>query len=213
MTELSGTYLEDTPTMLPTQRRRGSDLDVPRLPDISWRNNDIRAGLTELYAWSERLVCDAIDWYLAEKSRKARWSRVLCALVAAFVVIGGAIPVVALSIGRPAIGNWGFAMLALAAGTIAYDRYFGYSSSWKRYVATAMALRAQLIDFQLSWTREMAVIGARTPAPEEAQRLITIVRAFTRGVNDSIQSETESWLVEFHTRLAELESRLERVPN
>jgi hypothetical protein len=43
------------------------------------------------------------------------------------------------------------------------DRFFGCSSAWQRFLATATALRADRADFQLAWARQLAAIGAQRP--------------------------------------------------
>jgi conflict system pore-forming effector with SLATT domain len=184
------------------------DLRVPAPPPVAWNPQEAAASLHQLYDWAQQVAIEAIDWYLTEKRRKARWSRGLRAATAILTAAGGAVPVAALSAGRPALGNWGFVLLALAAGCLAFDRYFGYSSAWLRYVSTATALRRLLNDFQLRWTRELAGLGDQNPSPEEIVRCIDLARDFTGTVHEAIQSETESWLTEFHTRLNELETRI-----
>jgi SMODS and SLOG-associating 2TM effector domain 2 len=194
----------------PATRRRGVDLDLAAFPPLTWSRNEIRRSLDELYAWSERLATDAINWYLTEKRRKARRSRGLRALALLLATAGGAVPIIALAAGRAAAGNWGFLLLALAAGCWAFDRFFGYSSSWLRYMATATSLRTQLVEYQTAWAKEMVAMAAREPDRTDAVRLIDFVRTFAWNVNDTIRAETEAWLVEFHTRLTELESRLQQ---
>lgn len=203
------------PPALPLSRpsavsARSDDLRASRFPDIRWDGEDTRSRLTELYEWAERFASDTIGWYLDEKAEKSRWSRRLRALAAVFATLGGIVPLTALTVGHPALGNWGFVLLGLAAGCVAYDRYFGYSSAWLRYVSAAMSLRAQLTDFQLSWTREMATLGNRHLSASETYRLIELARAFVAHVNGVVQDETQSWLVEFHTRLIELEAKLQQ---
>jgi conflict system pore-forming effector with SLATT domain len=92
------------------------------------------------------------------------------------VTLGWAVPIAALAAGHPVLGNWGFVLLGLAAGCSAYDRFFGYSAAWLRYMAAAVNLRAQLVDFQLAWLREMAAVGGRSPSSEEVQRMVEMVR-------------------------------------
>jgi hypothetical protein len=194
----------------PDKRQRDPDLDLTTFPPLNWSRSEIRHSLDELYAWSERLAIDAINWYMTEKRRKARHSRRLRGASLILATAGGAVPVVALAAGRPAAGNWGFVLLALAAGCIAYDRFFGYSSSWLRYMATATSLRAQLVEYQTAWTKEMVAMAGREPDRTDAVRLVEFIRTFAWKVNDTIRVETEAWLVEFHTRLTELDSRLQQ---
>jgi hypothetical protein len=192
------------------QSRGGSDLDLTDFPPLTWSRTEIRHSLDELYAWGERLAVEAIGWYMAEKRRKSLWSRTLRAFAFVLATAGVAVPVVALSAGRPTAGNWGFLLLALAAGCLTYDRFFGYSSSWQRYMAVATSLRTQLIEYQAAWAKEMVAMATREPNSTDAVRLIDFVRTFTWNINDTIRTETEAWLVEFHTRLTELESRLQQ---
>ncbi|HEV7897715.1 MAG TPA: DUF4231 domain-containing protein [Planosporangium sp.] len=194
----------------PKAVRDTGDLDLVGFPLLTWSRSEIRHSLDELYAWGERLAADAIGWYMTEKRRKARWSRKLRAFALVLATAGAAVPVAALGAGRPAAGNWGFLLLALAGGCVAYDRSFGYSSSWQRYMATATSLRSQLVEYQAAWAKEMVAMAAREPDRTDAVRLIDFVRTFAWNVNDTIRSETEAWLVEFHTRLTELESRLQQ---
>jgi hypothetical protein len=190
--------------------RGGGDLDLTEFPPLTWSRAEIRRSLDELYAWGERLAVEAIGWYMIEKRRTSRWSRTLRAVALVLAAVGSAVPIAALGAGRPAVGNWGFLLLALAAGCVAYDRFFGYSSSWQRYMATATSLRTQLIEYQAAWAKEMVAMAAREPDRTDAVRLIDFVRTFAWNVNDTIRTETEAWLVEFHTRLTELESRLQQ---
>jgi hypothetical protein len=199
-----------SPEPPPRHRRTLDDLDLTAFPPLSWSRAEIRNSLDEMYGWGERLAGDAISWYLTEKRAKSRRSRALRAAAIILGTLGAAVPIAALATGRVALGNWGFMLLALAGGCVAYDKYFGVSSAWLRYVATATSLRAQLVDYQTTWAREMVAMGAREPDRTDAVRLIEFVRTFAWNVNDTIRVETEAWLVEFHTRLTELESRLQQ---
>lgn len=209
VTELS-TEPERSAVTASPKHKRDDDLDLTAFPPLSWSRSDIRNSLDEMYAWGERLAGDAIGWYMTEKRKKSRRSRALRAGAIILGTAGAAVPVAALAADRIAFGNWGFLLLALAAGCMAYDRFFGYSSAWLRYMATATSLRAQLVEYQTTWAKEMVAMGAREPDRTDAVRLIDFVRTFAWNVNDTIRVETEAWLIEFHTRLTELESRLQQ---
>jgi hypothetical protein len=193
--------------MRSTSRRGSGDLTMTVPPTMSWTSTDAPADLRRLYEWAQDMACAAIDWYMQEKHWKARWSRSLRAAAAILAAAGGAVPIAALSAGRPALGNWGFLLLAMAAGCVTFDRFFGYSSAWLRYVGAAMSLRALLGDFQLSWAGEMARLGESTVAAGDFVRLVEAIRGFVWSVNQAIRAETESWVLEFHTRLQEMESQ------
>jgi hypothetical protein len=188
------------------QGGRDPDLAAFCLPEIAWDKKV--AGLNELYGWAEGGTQAAIEWYLSEKKRKARWSRSLRMLAVILITLGGAVPLAALTASRPALGNWGFVLIALAAGCMAYDRFFGYSSAWLRYMATATSLRAQLSEFQLTWSRWMAAPGGEEPSTEEVLRMIDLIRSFVQAINESIRGETQSWLAEFSANLSDLKSHI-----
>src|SRR5262249_49531150 len=87
--------------------------------------------------------------------------------------------------GSRSAGRRGFLLLALAAGCWAFDRFFGYSSSWLRYMAAATSLRTQLVEYQTAWAKEMVAMAAREPDRTDAVRLIDFVRTFAWNVNDT----------------------------
>jgi hypothetical protein len=73
---------------------------------------------------------------------------------------------------KPVYGSWGFVLLALAAGSLDCDRFFGYSSVSLRHMATAIGPCADLSDFQLTRVKEMAALGGKNPGATELHRLI-----------------------------------------
>ncbi|MDQ7908636.1 SLATT domain-containing protein [Phytohabitans sp. ZYX-F-186] len=195
-----------------TAPARGDDLDLPDLPALTWAPGGLRADLAGLRAWAERVAEEAVDWYLAEKRLKSRWSRRLRALAIVLATLGGAVPVAALASRHPEYGNWGYLLLALAAGSVAYDRFFGYSSAWQRYIATATLIQGELADFQVGWAQELAALGDREPTAEEVGELIGRAREFVRRVNEAVRVETDAWRSEFDSRMGELEVGLQGRP-
>ncbi|MGY0236040.1 SLATT domain-containing protein [Longispora urticae] len=189
------------------------DLGLSDFPVLTWEDGSSRANLDLLYSWGERTALDAIGWYMHRKPRKARTSRILRASAITLATMGGAIPVTALAANRPDLANWGFVALALAAGCMGFDRFFGYSAAWVRHLTAATSLRGLLADYQLSWAEEMVGLAGREPGHEDTVRLIGVVRGFVAGVNDTMRAETENWLTEFHSRLSELETRVEQAQN
>jgi len=188
-------------------RIREADLPTSLLPVFTWDKS--LSGVTELCRWAEQVANDSIVWYLREKKRKARWSRSLRTLAVILLSLGGAVPLAALTSGRPALGNWGFVLIGLAAGCLAYDRFFGFSSAWLRYMATAMELRSQLFDFQVQWAKWMAALGNEEPSSEAILNMVETIQSFITHINRTVGSETQSWLAEFHTNLSELGARLD----
>lgn len=184
---------------------RRDDLGLPELPSLTWAPGIVRDDLAALRAWAERVAGEAVAWYMTEKRLKARWSRRLRSFAIVLATLGGAVPVVALASRHPEYGNWGYLLLALAAGCVAYDRFFGYSSAWSRYVATATLIQGELADFRIGWAQELAAIGDREPTADEVRELIGRAREFVGRVNEAVRAETDAWRDEFDNRMGELE--------
>jgi hypothetical protein len=146
------------------RRTHDGDLGVQQLPALQWK--DALADLGELYGWVEQFASETIGWYLGEKERKASWSRGLRALAAALATLGGAIPVAALAASKPVYGNWGFVLLAFAAGSLAYDRFFGYSSAW-----LVLSQHFSLVLWWPAW-------GCERPAAERPPALRTTMAQY-----------------------------------
>jgi len=171
-------------------------------PDLTGTNLEV------IYGWVEQVSSDAITRYTDKKEQKATWSRRLRAIGLTLATAGWAVPVVALVTRRTDLGNFGYLLLALAAGAMAYDRFYGCSTAWRRYLTTAIALRANLADFQVAWAKQQAAIGAHQPGGQAIQQLIDLAQSFTRNAYDLMRAETDNWQTDFDAQNAELERRL-----
>jgi hypothetical protein len=93
---------------------------------------------------------------------------------------------------------------------MALDGYFGYSTAWLRYVATAMAIEQSLEEFRFEWTRNIAALRGASPTPEQVAALIQTCGAFSLVIRTQVEQETKAWLVEFQNNLSQLEKDLQR---
>lgn len=128
-------------------------------------------------------------------------------LRAAAIVLGsaGAIePVVIAPWLGPSHAQWGYVLLGAAAACVAFDRFFGISTGWMRCIQSAQTIQAQLESFQYDW----AAVNAVDPDGREciAERL-ALLRSFTERVTQVVQGETSSWVHEFSTSLAQLDTQ------
>ena len=109
-----------------------------------------------LYEYAESSAQSSIAWYGRNKNNLAWWSRALRRAAIFFTSIGGLIPFIS-AVGLVApqtslvnfeFGQLGYLFLGMAAALIGYDKFFGYSSGWIRYMTTKMALES-LAEFRL----------------------------------------------------------------
>src|SRR5262249_4518074 len=124
-----------------------------------WRGKNAPDAIHELFGFSNGEAKNVAAWYQAAKNRKAVASRSLRGIAIALFVIGGLAPIVAgfwhgdqTADRMVAINQSGYFMLGLAAGMLAFDRYFGVSSGWIRYMTSLAAVERLRSEFMFDWT-------------------------------------------------------------
>ncbi len=198
----------------PERRRRGQERDLrahpfPVATPEDWR--DPGATMTVLYRHAEATAMEAIDWYLRDKRGKKRLSQTLRALAILLVAAGGLQPLLAAGNVSWASPDWGYVLLALAAACVGFDRFFGVSSGWMRYIITAQAIQRRLATFQFDWATECAHVAQSPTTPNGDQVLtprLALLQRFGEDLLDLLQAETTEWVAEFHSNLSQL-SQLE----
>ncbi|WP_300454519.1 SLATT domain-containing protein [Accumulibacter sp.] len=176
--------------------------------------------LQMLAADLEKRAVEAADWYLRNKIWPRRLSRLLRFLAILFGILGGLAPLVGGAYlfgdagnGKPALANatqWGYILIALAAASMLFDRYFGFSSSWMRYMTAQMALQRSLEKFQLSWRLWRIKVSGTQPSDEQQAAAIGLLTAFQQEVGDLVEQEFQAWIAQFKEQLAELQAAIDK---
>ncbi|MCA9773065.1 MAG: SLATT domain-containing protein, partial [Myxococcales bacterium] len=210
---LGRTTMTNTPPIRP-------NLQPLEMPPLAWDDEHRAASLAQVYAFAETLARETIGWYFKKKSWPKRFSRLLRFAAIALVALGGLDPVLKASgfgicdlipplAGAPVCeADWGYLAFALAGAAILFDRFFGVSTGWMRSVTTALAIQRRLRAFQLEWNTLAAKLSTPPSAGEVAVALDAVHR-FTESVMAEVQRETEAWVSEFRSNLAELQRRTE----
>ncbi|GIJ21353.1 SLATT domain-containing protein [Micromonospora lutea] len=195
----------------------GAGRRIPRRDMISRPFPDLTgqqptAILNSLREWAEGQAEDTIAWYLRDKAARRRISRLLRGCAILLGVAGGVVPLAsAAGVGNGA--SWGYVLLAMAGGCLAFDHFFGLSSAWMRDIATAQALQRALTEFRLDW----ATTGLRTETdgaygpvgPEVAKQREELIRTLVTRTSELVEAETGEWLSEFRTNIGDLNRRSE----
>lgn len=196
--------------MLPDLTAKSTD-EAPH--SWSWKPADLLPSIKKLAVAVEKNVVDDSEWYMAKRklpARGARWSRVAAI---AFVTLGGLSPLIwstfEIKITQPfAITGTGvgYLCLALAAASVALDRYAGFSSSWMRRITTAHALKRLVVEFRVEWAQLLAEVEGKEPlAPADAKPLFDRLSKLASDAEELIKEETRLWKVEFESAFAQLE--------
>jgi len=108
-----------------------------------------------------------------------------------------------------ALAQWGYVFFALAGAIYGYDKLFGLSTGWMRYIVTQMALEKALKEFQYDWLILRAQLQ-KQPAKYavDSRTLLQKVRDFTSQVESLVKQETDAWVLEFQNNLSQLEKVL-----
>ena len=166
-----------------------SDFSTSELPELDWGPGQASASLSRVYQHSSAQCHDAITWYLQSMHGKRRGAVAfrLGAIVAA--AAAGILPILTMIFttdGRPAFSPaWASVAIGIAAALVLFDRFFGSSTGWMRFIRTEMHLRQLHQEFEMNWERERAASGpsgqGRTPAPSRSSRCLGAPWPSSRG--------------------------------
>ncbi|MEJ7587835.1 MAG: SLATT domain-containing protein [Ferruginibacter sp.] len=200
------------------QPQKTTDIEIPvlRIQEYRWDTpEEIQKSVYGLYQYAESGAISSISWYGKNKKSKARFSRTLRASAIILTTLGGLTPIISSMGGLTVklmddkltlyIGQLGYLFLGLAASCIAFDRFFGFSSGWMRYISTKMTLERALSEFRLDWAMMLAKLGNNPPNTEQVQHMIRRLKDFLVLINNNVEQETLTWVAEFKTNLAEIE--------
>ena len=185
----------------------------------TWKSKPADEAIHALFAYVDNEAGKAIAWYVHAKGRKATLSRVFRGVSIVLFVFGGLTPIAA-GIAAGIMGNGavdtkmiiitqsGYLMLGLAAGLLAFDRYFGTSSGWIRYMTSLAAIERLRAEFLFDWT---GLLQKAPAAIDSEAKLVFLTRAqvFQKGVSEIVEKETAAWVAEFQSSIADLEKAVQ----
>ncbi len=185
------------------------------LLNLSWNGSEIDTSLAVLRRYVENEAQRQIDWYFHKLKAKSRASTWLRFVAIAFFVAGGLVPIAKATLTADILsrtpfdfGQSGYLLLALAAGCLALDRFFGYSTGWIRYITSALAIERSLEEFRMEWTRGIAKLRGAPPTPSQLDQLLLTCATFSLAIRGQVEQETNAWVVEFRNNLSQLEEDL-----
>jgi hypothetical protein len=189
------------------------DLDRPDLVELDWSKPQRVASLSAVFDHAVGLARTAEAWYASKRPAKKRCGR---ALRLGALVLGATALVLPIlgEISRsqansaPIAPGWTAIALALAAGLITLDHYFGFSSGWMRFMATELRLTRLRHAFEHDWNAQQ-VSNAEPPTDDQVNDLLALARAMVLAVDDLLAEETGRWIAEFRGVLERAERTLE----
>lgn len=204
MAEVSG------PASAPEANKNIRSAAIPKAPDAP-------RGLDEIYEALVVKAQTAMAWYESRQHRKklgAHLTRTVAILLGASTAIVPSL--IALLPERVAWGSTTFASVRLnpvatilgviAATMILLDKFYGYSSSWMRYVTTYQEIQANLEEFRINWRKQIVKLNSNVPpSDEQIGAMFDFLSAFLKSINESVRVETLAWATEFKGTLADID--------
>lgn len=189
---------------------KAEDLKPTGFPkDLSWKPEDTSESLGKLRAYSEGEAERAAAWYLKQRTGKRRVGQSLRGLTIGFTVGAGLIPILSqlfLDDGKPIIQpGWSALLLGLAGLAVSYDKFFGGTSSWLRYIAASQKIGGLLRKFRFDYETQISELGAQNLSPDLTRALIGRCRWLVAEVDRVVREETETWAAEFGSALTQMD--------
>ena len=174
-----------------------------------WDATKSDESLILVHQWAVNKAHERIDWYKDNSKTKRILSVLLRIIVIFFVAAGGLCPLIdatevfkQLGIDSFTLGKWGYVSIALAAAIVGFDKFFGLSTGWMRFIVTQLSLERVLQEFHYDW----AFLLAQQQEQQVKTNIPLLQRAkdFTLKVEDLVKQETDAWVQEFQSDIAEL---------
>jgi SMODS and SLOG-associating 2TM effector domain 2 len=191
---------------------------------ILWAQDTMLDGLSKLRERAESQALDAIGWYYEKKKSKNFWSRWLRFWAIAFTILGGLVPLlsaaglvqivlryysvndpISIQLAELHFNQLGYVLIGFAAGCVAFDRFFGFSTNWMRYIGAAMRIETARVKFAFEWEHLVAPLKGRDPNDNEVRELLEAIEKFSLAIREAIEQETGAWITEFQTNLSQLD--------
>jgi SMODS and SLOG-associating 2TM effector domain 2 len=195
------------------QKGNGENYIMPNKtsPFPKWDNSNPNESIDLLYNWTLEKSLLRINWYKKGSRKKKMGSQIIRAAAIILVGIGALCPLLNATdvFGKDydAIGQWGYVVLALAATAVGYDKFFGLSTGWIRYISTQMTLERMMAEFQYDWVILQTKLNYQL-SPDSILLSMQKFRDYTVQVESLVKQETDAWAAEFQNNLAELQKML-----
>lgn len=147
----------------------------------------------------------AIDWYLDRKESKKFMAQFIRFWIVSLTAIAGLIPLLHETDFYHVSAIWSSICLAAAVAIGAYDKFYGFSGAWMRYLTAQLKIRNKLQLFRVSWEIEQAALKGETPNDEQLNDRLVKCQTFLIEVNEIVENEMQAWHVEFQATLNELD--------
>jgi len=182
------------------------NIEAAPAASLTWNGTDVKESLNAIFYYVEAEAAKSLTWYWRGKRIKRFLSRWIQFLAVSLTVAGGMVPIVIQLWPRtpPINPLWTSLFVGIAAGLLALDKAFGFSTGWARYVVAATSIRRALEEFRMDWM--LLESNFSIPSTTENLRiLLTRAKDFRMAIEALVFRETQDWVTEFQSNMSQLE--------
>jgi hypothetical protein len=161
-----------------------------------------------IFADAMKKIKDHREWYRFKASGKRGLSKTIRAFAIIIAGIGTVCPLLDATQALEGVTNlsrWGYVAFGVAAIFVGFDRFFGVSSGWTRYIMAMQTIDKVSSTFELDWKLKIIEMGGVEHLSKEQQiELIQMVKSMVVAVSEIVERETQNWANDFQSSLNEL---------
>lgn len=166
-------------------------------PIITWKEENLNTDLNTLADYGISLAESSRNYYRKNSRTKSGWAKGLRITAIVSGALGGLLPILSQIFNKGLDPAWATVAVTIAITAIGFDRFFGFSNAWMRFITTEMKIESKIQQFRLSLEVERFSWAGKPPAFQEGKSMLVLVANFIKEVLDIVQDETNTWMVEF----------------
>lgn len=188
------------------------DIKIPDPVDIDAKTATGEDYLDFIIRYSRGIAKNAHDWYALEKKRKQWMAKFFRALVIISTAVAGILPILSQIFVRNGVSvippAWASVAIGFGAMLILFDRFFGFSSGWMRFIGAMTRIRTAINEFDLEYAH--LKLSREVDDKEKTEEIVALCKKLIARVNGIVTEETLRWDEEFKTALGKLDEEFQK---
>ena len=169
-------------------------------PIITWKEENLNRDLDTLADYAISLAESSKNYYKNNSRFKKAWAKGLRVTAILAGALGGLLPILSQiysSNSKALDPAWATVAITVAITAIGFDRFFGFSNGWMRFISTEMKIESKIQQFRLSLEAERFSWLGKSPTFEQAKSMLVLTVNFIKEILEIVQDETNTWMIEF----------------
>ncbi|WP_265595553.1 SLATT domain-containing protein [Verrucomicrobium sp. BvORR106] len=177
--------------------------------ELRWDAASREGSQRELHNYVTTTYQSTRDWYGNRKAAKRDFSLFLRVLALLGVGCSGLVPIVSELKVTPKISPlWSTVLLALSGFIVMFDRLYGFTKGWIRYMRTMQQMERVMSQFCFDWETLKLTPPTPNASTPEAPSLpyLKLANEAIKKLQDLVTAETNEWATEFSSAVQDLDT-------